>query len=224
MKKFESNSLPIFYSLQNCPYAMRARMGLLMAKKEVMLRAIVTTNKPQEMLRISPKGTVPIIVFKDESVIEESLEIMIWALEQNDPEDLLYKEDSGKLFKILKLIHECDHSFRTNLSAYKYNKRYHLSEEINLRTKCEVFINKLELLLLENDYFLGSKLSLADLAILPFIRQFASVDKKWFREAGYPKLTNWLSNNMQSMLFSKTMKEYPLWLDSGQEFLFSWNS
>ena len=85
--------LPILYSLQHCPYAMRARMGLLMARQQVMLRAITMKNKPKEMLKISPKGTVPVLLLPDKTVIDESLDIMVWALQQNDPEDLLHKDN-----------------------------------------------------------------------------------------------------------------------------------
>lgn len=217
-------TLPLLYSLQHCPYAMRARMALLMSRKEVLLRAIVTKDKPKEMLEISPKGTVPILILSDGTLIDESLEIMIWALKENDPDDLLYSHHPDAYQEILDLIHDCDQEFRTNLSAYKYNKRYHMPQEVNLRAQCEVFIQRLESLLEKHEYIMGDRLSLADLAILPFVRQFANVDRKWFRETAYPCLTLWLANQMQSLLFTKTMRKYPLWLDCHEEFLFSWDS
>lgn len=216
-------SHPILYSLQQCPYAMRARMALLMARKKVLLRAIVTKDKPAEMLAVSPKGTVPILLFSDGTVIDESLDIMIWALKQNDPDDLLYSQSPEIYPQMLDLINDCDHQFRTNLSAYKYNKRYHLADEIILRTQCEVFIKQLESLLQKQDYIMGDKLSLVDLAILPFVRQFASVDKKWFRQSGYPLLSDWLAKRLQSLLFTKTMEKFSLWLDCNKQFLFSWD-
>lgn len=209
---------PILYSLQHCPYAMRARMALLMAKQEVLLRNIVTKDKPSEMLEISPKGTVPVLLFPDGTIIDESLEIMIWALNKNDPSDLLYHDLPDLYPQMLKLINHSDNDFRTNLSAYKKSKRYHMPEETELRTKCEEFIQELELSLESTDFLFGDKISLADLAILPFIRQFANTDKKWFRCAGYPRVSLWLANLMQSLLFTKAMRKYPLWLENREEF------
>lgn len=198
-------------------------MGLLMAKQEVLLRNIVTKDKPKEMMKTSPKGTVPILLFEDGAVIDESLEIMIWALNQNDPSDLLYKSLPETYPQMLSLINDCDKGFRKNLSTYKNEKRYHLENEIQLRTQCEEFIQLLEYSLEQSHFIFGDKLSLADLAILPFIRQFANVDRSWFRSAGYPRLTLWLANLMQSLLFTKAMRKYPLWNDSHEEFLLSWN-
>jgi len=216
-------SVAILYSLQNCPFAMRARMALLMAKQDVLLRAIVTKDKPKEMLKISPKGTVPILVLVDGRLIDESLEIMTWALQKSDPEDLLYRKEPHLYPQMLSLISVCDSGFRTNLSAYKYGNRYHQPNEIELRSSCEVFIKQLERLLQNNNFLFGDKLSIADLAILPNVRQFMNVDKKWFRGAYYPYLTNWLGNLMQSLLFSKAMRKYPLWNDNHEEFLLNWD-
>lgn len=199
-------------------------MGLLMARQEVLLRNIVTKDKPKEMLKISPKGTVPILIFEDKTLIDESLDIMLWALKKNDPSDLLYKDQSDSLATMLSLISDCDIGFRANLSSYKNQKRYHLEDEIKLRTSCEEFIQRIESSLEKQAFVLGNKLSLADLAILPFIRQFANVDRKWFREASYPRLTEWLAKLMQSLLFGKAMRKYPLWNDSQEEFLLRWEN
>jgi glutathione S-transferase len=202
---------------------MRARLALLMARKTVSLWAIVTKDKPPEMLAISKKGTVPILIFSDGKIIDESLDIMIWALKDNDPDDLLFKEEPDMYPKMLEFIHDCDHEFRTNLSAYKYNKRYHLEDELRLRSQCEEFIQRIETLLEQQDYIMGDRLGLVDLAVLPFIRQFSNTDKKWFREAGYPKVSSWLANLLQSLLFTRAMKEFPLWMENKEEFLFFWD-
>ena len=214
---------PILYSLQHCPYAMRARMALLMAKEDVLLREIVTKDKPKEMLLVSAKGTVPVLVLDGGAFLDESLAIMLWTLKRNDPEDLLKASDPSILTEMLGLIDECDVGYRANLSAYKHAKRFHIDTEIVLRSACEMYIQKLEDLLDGQSYFFGESLSLADLAILPFVRQFANTDKKWFRETHYKKLSKWLSNFMESILFTKTMRKYALWNDSHQEFLFNWN-
>lgn len=215
---------PILYSLQHCPYAMRARMGLLMARQDVLLRAVVTKDKPQEMLAVSAKGTVPILLFADGTVIEESLDIMIWALDKNDPEDLMYNKQPDLRSQMLNLIDASDGEFRTNLSAYKHAKRYHVPTEIHLRSQCEVFIQDLESRLGQQNYIFGNRLSLGDLAILPFVRQFVNVDRKWFRQQGYLCLSQWLANQLQSLLFNKAMRKYPLWSDNHEEFLLSWNN
>ena len=215
---------PILYSLQHCPYAMRARMALLMAKEDVLLRSIVTSDKPQEMLKISPKGTVPVLLLEDGTIIDESLEIMLWALKKNDPEDLLKADDASKLTDMLVLINECDTSYRVNLKAYKHAKRFHLETEEELRSASEVYIQKLENLLEKQSHFFGDSLSLADLAILPFVRQFANTDKKWFRDSQYQRLSKWLSAFMGTALFTKTMRKYPLWNEAQEEFLFNWDN
>ncbi|MBT3984207.1 MAG: glutathione S-transferase [Bacteriovoracaceae bacterium] len=216
-------SVPILYSLQHCPYAMRARMALLMARQSVLLRAVVTKDKPEELLKISPKATVPVLLFEDGSIIDESLDIMIWALQKNDPTDLLYIGKPEIYPQMLNLISICDHEFRTKLSAYKHAKRYHQPQEIELRSQCEKFIQKLESSLQKQEFIMGSKLSLADLAILPFVRQFVNVDKKWFRSAAHPHLSRWLESMLQSLLFTKAMRKYPLWLECREEFLLSWD-
>jgi len=213
--------LPILYSLQHCPYAMRARMGLLLAEQAVMIRAVVTKNKPAEMLIASPKGSVPVLVLDKKTVIDESLDIMIWALHKNDPHNLLYSEDSNALPAMLQLIKQNDNEFTDSLSKYKRAKRYHESSEIHNRQQCEVFIHQLETRLNTYRFFMGHEPSLADYAILPFIRQFARVDRKWYLQSSYPKLQQWLNAHLQSSLFSKIMKKYPLWLDQQEAFLFA---
>jgi glutathione S-transferase len=215
-------SVPILYSLQHCPFAMRARMGILMARQEVLLRAVVTKDKPREMLAISPKGTVPILIFEDGTVIDESLDIMIWALKKNDPEDLLYKAQPELFSQIMSLIDTGDTEFRKDLSLYKHGSRYHQPEENELRSKCELFIKQLESRLEVNSFLFGNKLSIADLAVLPNVRQFINVDRKWFRQTDYPHLKKWLETLLQSLLFTKAMRKYELWNESNKEFVFSW--
>jgi glutathione S-transferase len=224
-------SLPVVYSLQHCPYAMRARMGLLLAKQPVLLRAIVLKDKPAELLAASPKGTVPVLIVdasqsgidkrtNNSLLIEESLEIMLWALAQNDPNNLLYSEDTTALPAMLSLNHTSDTTFRDGLKKYKCAARYHDENEVECRQHCEIFINDLEQRLTQRTYLMGETLSFADFAILPFIRQFAKVDRKWYLQAPYPKLQQWLNNHLQSPLFSKTMAKYPLWLESREDCLF----
>lgn len=213
-------SLPILYSLRQCPYAMRARIGLLQAKQPVILRDIVMKNIPKEMLDASPKGEVPVLVFEDSSVIDESLDIMIWALNQTDPSDLLFNQQPNTYQGMLDLINRNDNEFVDALKKYKAASRYHDSEEINCRLQCEPFISYLEQCLTKHDYIFGDTANLADYAILPFIRQFSRVDRKWYLQAPYPNLQRWLERHYQNPIFSKAMKKYPQWLDNKESILF----
>jgi len=220
-------SLPILYSLQNCPYAMRARLALLQAQQAVTLRAITMKNKPQAMLTASPKATVPVLVIttdlksEEPEVIDESLDIMLWALAQSDPHDLLIKSNPELAAQMHQLIAVNDNEFRPNLSAYKHAKRYHQDTLISYRDNCEEFLVKLELRLEQHAFLMGMQPSLADYAILPFIRQSARVERQWFLASPYPNLRQWLNNHLQSRLFAKAMTKYSIWLDTGEEHLFS---
>lgn len=215
--------IPILYSLQHCPYAMRARFGLLMAQQQVMLRAIVMKAKPEEMLAISPKGTVPVLILSDQTVIDESLDIMIWALNKNDPEDLLHKDSPNNLAAMISLIKRNDKEFKPQLEIYKKSKRFRTGTEIEELQKCEIFIAELEQMLAQEERggnFIGHKAGLIDYALLPFVRQFSKVNRAWFKTAPYPKLQEWLEGHLQSRLYSKAMAQYPLWLDKHEECLF----
>ncbi|NQZ92601.1 MAG: glutathione S-transferase [Moritella sp.] len=213
-------SLPILYSLQNCPYAMRARLGLLLAQQAVMLRAVVMKNKPAEMLAVSPKATVPVLVLDDGTVIDESLDIMIWALHQSDPLDLLHKNEPEAYPAMLALIDIHDTVFTSALSKYKYAVRYHTDNEVELRRQCAVYATMLESHLSQHAYLMGDKVSLADYAILPLVRQFARVDRQWYLQAPLPYLRNWLNKHLQDQRFAKAMAKYPQWLETNEEFLF----
>ncbi|MBL7002474.1 MAG: glutathione S-transferase [Gammaproteobacteria bacterium] len=213
---------PILYSLQNCPYAMRARLAILLSQQSVLIRAIEMKNKPAEMLALSPKGTVPVLVLGSEDnnqVIDESLDIMLWALKLNDPENLLYAEDTEALPKMLAIIDENDQQFKPDLERYKRAKRFHGEDEAACRLKCELFIQKLEQRLSQNSFLMGDKPSLLDFALLPFIRQFSRVNKKHFNSGSYRHLQNWLKYHLQSQLFSKAMLKYPLWLESHKAYI-----
>ena len=217
-------SLPYLYSLQHCPYAMRARLGLLLAKQEVMVRAIKLTNKPPEMLSVSAKGTVPVfVVTSDEAqvleVIDESLEVMLWGLRNNDPQDLLYKDDPSALNNMLALINRYDDEFVDVLEKYKHASRYHDFSQLFYRRQCELFIAELEKALAEHEYIMGQKASLVDYALLPFIRQFARVDRKWYLQTPYPNVRQWLNKQLQQPLFTKAMAKFPLWTDNHEAFL-----
>ena len=203
-------SRPVLYSFRRCPYAMRARLALQSAGIECDYREVVLRDKPDHMLEISPKGTVPVLQTIDGGVLEESLDIMMWALEQNDPDNLLYP-CSGSLEDMLQLIKECDGEFKTHLDRYKYADRYDDADALEERRHAESFIQILESRLSEKDFLFGSEVTLADFAIAPFIRQFANTDRDWFDQANYPRVQNWLQVFIESAAFRAIMPKQKQW-------------
>ncbi|SDD37975.1 glutathione S-transferase [Kordiimonas lacus] len=201
---------PILYSFRRCPYAMRARLAIANAGVGVKLREVVLRDKPAHMLEISPKGTVPVLQLADGTVIDESLDVMRWALEQHDPDGWLTPE-AGTLADTLALIAGCDGDFKHHLDRYKYAARYEDVDPIEHRKAAEVFLAKLEARLNDGAWLFGSRACLADYAVLPFIRQFASVDRAWFDSAPYPALHAWLKAFMDGDFFKSVMNKYPQW-------------
>ncbi|MEZ9141902.1 MULTISPECIES: glutathione S-transferase [unclassified Shewanella] len=212
--------LPVLYSLRNCPFAMRARIAIYKSQQPVLLRDLVLSDKPTEMLVASPKGTVPVIVTEKGIVIEESFEVMLWALTQGDPDDLLFTDTPELLDKMLILIYQFDSEFKRCLENYKCAKRYSESNIDECRQACEKYIHQLEQLLDGQDYLMADRDSLADIALLPFIRQFARVERQWYLQSPYPNVRAWLNRYLQSKMFSKVMTKYPLWLDGKQDVMF----
>ena len=205
--------MTILYSFRRCPYAMRARLGLALSEKSVQLREIILKHKPEAMIQASPKGTVPVLIEKDGRVIDESLDIMKWALEGSQ---LLNSATSAMHL----LIKENDEIFKGWLDKYKYADRYLEYSEIYYREQGEVFLEQLERLLTNSNMLFTDEYSFADLAILPFVRQFAFVDIDWFNQSKYQRVRDWLTTFIDSDLFLSIMKKYPTWLESNQEISF----
>ena len=215
-----TSSIHRLYSFRRCPYAMRARLGLLFAELQVELREIILKNKPAQMLAISPKGTVPVLqIFDftlestfestlDETVIEESREIMLWALEQQDPQNLL---DAKVLSQANALIEQNDREFKHWLDRYKYADRHLEMTQLEYRQQGEVFLQVLEELLTKNKYLLGDDISIADVGIMPFVRQFAHVDRTIFNSLPYPYLQKWLQNWLAHPFFLQAMTKFKPW-------------
>ncbi|MEI8295085.1 MAG: glutathione S-transferase [Alphaproteobacteria bacterium] len=193
-----TETLPILYSFRRCPYAMRARLALYTAKISHEHREVDLKHKPPQMLAISPKGTVPVLQLADTTVLEQSLDIMKWALKDHH----LSEKDA-------QLITENDTTFKHALDRYKYPGRYPDETGANYREFCRVFLDKLEALL--NPFLTGTTVTILDMAIFPFIRQFAQVDPKWFEEQDYQRLKEWLNSLASSPLFEQIMQEYPIW-------------
>lgn len=209
--------LPRLYSFRRCPYAMRARLALLFAELPVELREIVLKNKPSQMLAISPKGTVPVLQLPEGRVIEESREIMIWALEQNDKQGLL---DAKLIKQANDLLDKNDHEFKHWLDHYKYADRYPEMSQAEYQERGEVYLQSLETLLSKNAYLLGDSISIADIGIMPFVRQFAHVDRDVFYGLPYPKLQRWLQDWLEHPLFKQAMTKFDPWQEGDEVIIF----
>lgn len=207
---------PILYSFRRCPYAIRARLAIAVSEQAVELREIVLKHKPQELLAISPNKTIPVLQLADNQVFDESLEIMVWALQKHDPQHWI----TPQLKDMLLLIDENDFQFKPWLDKYKYADRHLEHKQSYYRDQAEDFLMLLEDRLTVHDYLFANHITLADMAIMPFIRQFALVDKTWFEQSDYNYLKNWLAELINSELFKQCMHKYPTWLESGQSIPF----
>jgi glutathione S-transferase len=204
-------SLPVLYSYRRCPYAMRARMALHYANISVEIREISLRHKPASMLALSPKGTVPVLVLADGLVLEQSLDIMHWALSQSDTEDWRYQQNAQAGQLMQQLIAHNDGDFKAALDRYKYPERYPQHTQDHYRQQGEQFLQLLEARLQAQTFLCGDHLSLADIAIFPFVRQFAKVDADWFAQSPYAQLAEWLKQRCESALFAAIMQKYPVW-------------
>lgn len=209
-------SVPILYTLRQCPYAIRARLGLRLAGIDIEQRHIDLRYKPAEMLAVTPKGTVPLLVFDNGDYIDESIDIMVWALTQHDPHNLLLSNAPHAFAEMINLIARNDYKYITALEHYKADVRYHQPEAHHYRTLCESFLQTLEMRLAQQHFLMANTPSLADYAILPFIRQFSRVERQWFRQANYPRIKIWLNTLYQDPVFSKVMEKHAFW-QSGTE-------
>ncbi len=200
---------------------MRARLGILFAELRVELREIVLKNKPAQMLAISPKGTVPVLELAggDSSkrlVIEESREILEWALQQSDPQGLLNID----LVSANALIDRNDNEFKHWLDRYKYADRHPELTQLDYQQQGEVFLQELESLLAKNRYLLGSNISIADIGIMPFVRQFAHVDREVFYSLPYPNLQQWLRDWLEHPVFQQVMIKFQPWQEGDDMVVF----
>ncbi|KQM19774.1 glutathione S-transferase [Novosphingobium sp. Leaf2] len=195
--------LPILYSFRRCPYAMRARLALAISGKRYELREVKLSAKPEAMLAASPKGTVPVLVLPDGRVIDQSIDIMRHALAQHDPERWLDRDDPA-------LIADNDGPFKHGLDRYKYPDRHGVDAAAH-RDAGLNFLQRLEHTLCASAYLGGNERGLIDAAIIPFVRQFAAVDRGWFDAEPLPRLKAWLSAYLASGLFGAIMLRVPPW-------------
>ena len=213
------NDLPILYSFRRCPYAIRSRMAIAVSGVQMQLREVVLKNKPPELLLTSPKGTVPVVRRVDGSVLEQSLDILDWVLSISDPAGWkAYPSDV--LAEMAKLIEENDVSFKQHLDQYKYADRYPDESKETYRARCHTYLQKLEDRLSVQPHLFSERVSYADVAIFPFVRQFSKVDEQWFAQAPYPALRNWLGRFATGDLFISVMKKYKPWRQGNPSMLF----
>jgi glutathione S-transferase len=200
------NSLPILYTFRRCPYAMRARMAIYAAGLTVEQIEVSLKNKPPRLLDYSPKGTVPVVITGNGDVIEQSRDIMLWALHQADPDNWLLQQDRQAQQQMTQLVDCCDFEFKPFLDRYKYFDRYPEQSQLEYRQQAEIFLHQLELCLSHNSFLIDGKMRFADVAIFPFIRQFAGVDKEWFAQSSYKNLGCWLDACINTPMFEAIMK------------------
>ena len=231
-------SIPILYSFRRCPYAMRARAAIIASGIRVELREVMLRDKPAVMLAASPKGSVPVLVLQGgdgeavghapayplpgvptDKVIDESWDIMLWALRLNDPQGWLGQNECH-VQAAWPWVSENDSTFKHNLDRYKYPERFPQQPQSMYRGACEQFIQQIEQCLSATPYLLGETFTLADAALLPFIRQFAAVEAAWFATAPYPAMRAWLEKFTMSEVFPKVMQKFPVWKPGNEPIIF----
>lgn len=203
---------PVLYSFRRCPYAMRARLALAASGVRCRLREIKLRAKPQAMLEASPKGTVPVLVLTDGTVIDQSLDIMYWALQQSDPDGWLERADTA-------LIATNDGPFKQHLDGYKYPEKLG-TDAVTCRTQGMAILQNLDARLAAQGQLCGPQPGLSDLAIMPFVRQFSAVDQEWFNGQPLPHLQKWLRGHLASPLFATVMVRHAPWASGDGEVYF----
>lgn len=206
--------LPVLYSFRRCPYAMRARLAVAASGVSCELREVLLRDKPPALLHVSPKATVPVLVDVDGTVIDQSLDIMLWALGRHDPAQWLLPEQAS-LQAMLDLVEQCDTTFKHHLDRYKYPQRYEGAVATAHRDQAASWLMPLEAKLNQTSFLFGNRPALADMAIAPFVRQYAHTDRDWFDAQDWPRLRRWLSSWMDGVLFASVMHKYAPWSEGG---------
>lgn len=198
--------LPILYSFRRCPYAIRARLALIAARMNVQVREVNLSNKPAELLNASPKGTVPVLILANDTVIDESMDIISWAHSQFKSDTSWYWQADDPLLEMN------DGDFKFYLDRYKYFEKFEGKSQAEYRTLCFPFLMQLESRLKDSKFLINdTHPSFIDLAILPFVRQFSKVDESWFEHSQFSNVNRWLSDWLQSDLFIAAMKTFDVW-------------
>ena len=211
--------LPVLYSFRRCPYAMRARLALAISGQACELREVVLKAKPPELLAASSKASVPVLVLPGGEVIDQSLDIMRWALGQSDPGQWL--PQAPQAAQVLALIKDCEQTFKHHLDRYKYPGRYADADPLTHRSSASAWLAGLELQLQQAAWLFGPAPSLADMALAPFVRQFAQTDADWFAAQDWPRLRVWLNAIVGSALFDSVMHKYSPWHSGADTIVFA---
>lgn len=202
--------IPVLWSFRRCPYAMRARLAIQSSQQQVRLQEILLKDKPAAFLQSSPKATVPVLIDGDR-VIEESRDVMLWALTRHDPEGWLDMPSAG-----YQIMDDCDGPFKAALDHTKYAVRFPDRDVADDRAAAMAFLTQWNQRLSHTQFLMGSKRTLADMAVLPFVRQFANTDRAWFDAQQLAPLTAWLDTFLSSDRFRQVMVKYPPW-QSGED-------
>ncbi len=213
----QATELPILYSFRRCPYAMRARMALWISGTQVELREVKLADKPDALRGASEKATVPVLQLPDGTVLEESLDIMRWALGRSDPEGWLGSENPA-------LVRLFDGDFKHHLDRYKYPNRYEDEPghgKTDHRGEALSILSDLDLLLARQPQIGGEARGFTDIALFPFIRQFANSDRDWFDAQPVPNLQEWLEGHLASDLFQRVMQKYAVWQPGDEQVVFA---
>ena len=202
---------PVLYSFRRCPYAMRARLALHVSGVAYEHREVALKAKPAEMLAVSPKGTVPVLCLPTGDVLEQSLDIMLWALRQNDSQAWLPSTSEA-----WALTHEGialnDGEFKDHLDRYKYPQRFGLTYGLHHRTQAADMLMRWDVRLQAQSFLSGDRWGLLDACVAPFVRQFARTDRTWFDAQPWPQLAQWLVAFENSDAFLAVMHKHPLWM------------
>jgi glutathione S-transferase len=202
---------PILYSFRRCPYAIRARLALDASAQPCELREVALRDKPLEMVNASAKATVPVLIDEQGTVFDESLDIMLWTLRRHDPESWL-RPERGDLDSMLQLIEHFDTEFKCHLDRYKYPSRFVDADAAFSRGEASKSLAMLDEKLKGSGFLLGNRASLADFAIAPFVRQFASVEPEWFERRPWPDMHRWLQSIIGSQRFTRVMRPLKPWM------------
>lgn len=211
---------PILYSFRRCPYAMRARMAIFLSGQKCELREVLLTDKPEHMVKISPKATVPVLELYDGQVIDESIDIMKWALGENDPHEVLklYNANINNSNYIIDII---DNKFVEHLNKYKYPDRYENIDPIEHRKICLNVLEEIDRQINKAKYLYGDRLSFLDIAIFPLIRQFRIADQRWFDDKMHLiNIKNWLYQLLESNVFLSVMSKIEPWKNGKKPYYF----
>jgi len=209
-KSLSAETIPVLYSFRRCPYCMRAHMALKYSGLKVELREVDLWNLPDEALAVSPEKTVPVLVTENNYAIDESWDIVKWAVQTKDPDNWLGKNNEF-LNDAEMLIETNDFSFKNDLDHYKYADRHPEHTQEHYRQQGEEFLEELEEMLSEHAYLLADHVTIADIGIVPFIRQFSMVDSNWFEKSPYPLLRKWLNRLLSSELFATALEKHDIW-------------